>query len=50
MNLISEPSLNRPMRMSRIPAITVAMIRPSIPSVATIPATIVAKAAVGPAI
>ena len=33
-----------------MPAITVARKRPSIPSAATIPATIVAKAAVGPAI
>ena len=33
-----------------IPAIIVATIRPSIPFCATIPATIVANAAVGPAI
>ena len=33
-----------------MPAIMVAMIRPSMPALATIPATMVAKAAVGPAI
>ena len=49
-NLISEPSLNSPISIRRIPAKIVARARPSIPFVATIPATIVAKAAVGPAI
>ena len=38
------------MMIRMIPAITVAMIIPSIPFLAIIPATIVAKAAVGPAI
>ena len=38
------------MRIRNTPANTVAMARPSSPSLATIPATIVAKAAVGPAI
>ena len=38
------------MTIRRIPAITVARARPLIPFFATIPATIVANAAVGPAI
>ena len=38
------------MRIRNTPASTVAITRPSSPSLATIPATIVAKAAVGPAI
>ena len=36
------------MRMSRRPAIRVAITRPSVPNWATIPATMVANAAVGP--
>ena len=44
------PTLQIPMITSINPAITVAIIKPSIPDVATIPATIVAKAAVGPEI
>ena len=47
---IRAPSLNRPMKMSRMPAMMVAATRPSMPSVATMPATMVAKAAVGPEI
>ncbi len=47
---MTAPSLNRPMRMSRMPAMMVAAMRPSMPSVATMPATMVAKAAVGPEI
>jgi len=39
-----------PSTIKIIPAMMVAMISPSISSVAIIPATIVAKAAVGPAI
>lgn len=50
MNLIRLPNLNNPINTRIIPAIMVAIINPSIPSVATIPATIVANAAVGPAI
>ena len=38
------------MTMRRIPAMMVATISPSVPSRATIPATMVANAAVGPAI
>ena len=38
------------MKIRKIPARIVAITRPSIPSFATIPATIVANAAVGPAI
>ena len=44
------PNLNRPMKMSMMPAIMVAAMSPSMPSVATMPATMVAKAAVGPEI
>ena len=50
MNLIRLPIRRKPMMTSRIPAIMVATASPSIPLSATIPATIVAKAAVGPAI
>ena len=49
-NLIKLPNLQNPIIISRIPAIIVATTSPSIPFLATIPATIVAKAAVGPAI
>ena len=49
-NLIRLPKWNSPIRIRNIPAIIVAMISPSIPSRATIPATMVANAAVGPAI
>ena len=47
---MSPPSLKAPMSISSMPAMMVASIRPSIPFFATIPATMVAKAAVGPAI
>ena len=47
---MSVPSFSRPMSASRMPAMMVAAIRPSMPSVATIPATMVANAAVGPEI
>ena len=50
MNLISEPNFKRPITIKIIPAKTVAVISPPIPLVATIPATTVANAAVGPAI
>ena len=50
MNLISEPNLNRPMKISISPAMSVAMTSPSMPFWATMLATMVAKAAVGPAI
>ena len=49
-NLISEPSLRNPIRIRSKPANTVARARPDIPFFATIPATMVANAAVGPAI
>ena len=48
MYLISAPKRQMPMRTRRIPAMTVARISPSVPWVATTPATMVAKAAVGP--
>ena len=44
------PNLQKPMIMRMIPAMIVAMMSPCVPSFITIPATIVAKAAVGPAI
>ena len=44
------PSLNSPIRMSSAPAMMVAAISPSMPLVATMPATMVANAAVGPEI
>jgi len=44
------PSFSTPMSMRIIPAITVASASPSRPFLATIPATMVANAAVGPAI
>ena len=50
MNLIRLPNRNNPIRIRITPANSVAMISPSIPFFATIPATIVANAAVGPAI
>ena len=50
MYLIMLPMRSRPMMMSRMPARMVATARPSMPLRATIPATMVAKAAVGPAI
>ena len=50
MNLISEPILNNPIKIRIIPASIVATTNPSTPSLATIPATIVANAAVGPEI
>ena len=49
-NLIREPNLKIPIKIRKIPANMEAIISPSIPCVATIPATTVAKAAVGPAI
>lgn len=45
-----DPSLKKPISMSSTPAMTVAATRPSMPSVATMPATMVANAAVGPEI
>ena len=47
MNLIRLPNFNNPIRIRIIPARIVATIKPFIPFFATIPATIVAKAAVG---
>ena len=44
------PSLSKPITTSSTPAISVAATRPSMPSVATMPATMVANAAVGPEI
>ena len=49
-NLISEPKWQNPMITRIIPAMIVATASPSTPLFATIPATIVANAAVGPAI
>ena len=49
-NLIMLPRCRSPMATRIIPASTVAIISPSIPFRATIPATIEANAAVGPAI
>ena len=49
-NFINEPNLKIPIKISKIPAIIVASTSPSIPFAATTPATIVANAAVGPAI
>ena len=49
-NLISPPNLHTPIIIRMTPAIRVAKIKPSIPCVAITPATIVANAAVGPAI
>ena len=48
--MIMLPMRSRPMTMSRMPARIVATARPSMPLRATMPATMVAKAAVGPAI
>ena len=50
MKRMSLPRRSTPMTMSRMPAMTVATIRPLRPALATMPATMVAKAAVGPAI
>ncbi len=47
---IKLPSLKNPMITRRIPAMTVAAARPSSPFFKTIPATMEANAAVGPAI
>ena len=47
---MSFPSRSTPIRMSKSPAMMVAIISPSMPELATMPATMVAKAAVGPAI
>ena len=49
-NLIRLPNLHNPITIRIIPAIIVAIISPSMPWDALIPATIVANAAVGPAI
>ena len=45
MNLIRLPMRNKPIKTSRIPAMTVANARPSMPFSATMPATMVANAA-----
>ena len=50
MKRISLPRRSTPMTISRMPAMTVATIRPCSPELATMPATMVANAAVGPAI
>ena len=50
MYLIRLPSLRNPITINMIPARIVATISPFMPFWATIPATIVANAAVGPAI
>ena len=50
MYLMRAPKRKSPMITMMTPAITVEIISPSIPSEATMPATIVANAAVGPAI
>ena len=47
---MSVPSFSKPISTSITPAMMVAAARPSMPSVATMPATMVAKAAVGPEI
>ena len=47
---MSVPRRSAPMMMSSAPAMTVAAMSPSMPSVATMPATMVANAAVGPEI
>lgn len=47
---MSVPSFSKPISTSITPAMMVAATRPSMPSVATMPATMVAKAAVGPEI
>ena len=49
-NLIRLPARQSPRRIRIIPAMTVAIIKPSKPFVAMTPATIVANAAVGPEI
>lgn len=48
--MIRLPKWQSPIRIKKIPARIVEITRPSSPSFATIPATMVAKAAVGPAI
>ena len=50
MYLSSLPKRQKPITISRMPAMTVERISPSMPFAATMPATIVANAAVGPAI
>ena len=50
MKRIRLPSLNIPIKIRKIPAMMVARASPLIPFLATMPATIVAKAAVGPEI
>ena len=50
MNRIRLPRRSTPMTISRMPASMVAAASPSMPFFSTIPATMVAKAAVGPAI
>lgn len=50
MNLIRFPKWHNPIIIRKIPARMVEIMRPSIPFLATIPATMVANAAVGPAI
>ena len=44
------PNFKKPMSMSKTPAMMVAATKPSMPSVATMPATMAANAAVGPEI
>ena len=50
MKRIRLPSFKTPIRIRMMPAMTVARASPPMPCSATIPATMVAKAAVGPAI
>ena len=50
MKRIRLPSLSTPIRIRMTPAMTVARASPPMPCCATMPATMVAKAAVGPAI
>ena len=50
MYLISPPNRQSPMMIKMMPARMVAAASPSMPFRATMPATMVAKAAVGPAI
>ena len=50
MYFMRAPKRQNPMIMRIIPAIIADMASPSMPSTATIPATVVANAAVGPAI
>ena len=48
MYFMSDPKRNTPISISMTPAMSVATISPESPCVATMPATIVANAAVGP--